>query len=144
MATDLRPSLPIINHKPRPYDGPSRDEVLALRHQYLSPGIITYYRDPLMIVEGHMQYVWDEKGRRYLDAFAGIVTISVGHCHPKVVERVREQTGKLQHTTTIYLHPAIVQFVLVDGSVHSIPRTVDTVVYSRLANRNDGNVVALP
>ena len=50
------------------------------------------------------------EGRRYLDAFAGIVTISVGHCHPKVVERVREQTGKLQHTTTIYLHPAIVQF----------------------------------
>ncbi len=110
MTTELRPSLPIINHKPHPYDGPSRDEVLALRHQYLSPGIITYYRDPLMIVEGHMQYVWDEKGRRYLDAFAGIVTISVGHCHPKIVERIREQTGKLQHTTSIYLHPTIAQF----------------------------------
>ena len=110
MATQLSHSLPVINHKPTPYDGPSKDEVLALRHQYLSPGIITYYRDPLMIVEGKMQYVWDEKGTRYLDAFAGIVTISVGHCHPKVVERVREQTGMLQHTTTIYLHPAIVQF----------------------------------
>ena len=109
MATELRHSLPISDHTPEPYDGPSRDEVLALRHQYLSPGIITYYRDPLMIVEGHMQYVWDETGRRYLDAFAGIVTISVGHCHPKIVERVREQTGKLQHTTTIYLHPTIVQ-----------------------------------
>ena len=109
MATDVRPQLPIIDHTPEPYTVPSRDEVLALRHQYLSPGIITYYRDPLMIVEGHMQYVWDETGRRYLDAFAGIVTISVGHCHPKVVERVREQTGKLQHTTTIYLHPTIVQ-----------------------------------
>ena len=69
-----------------------------------------YYREPLMIVEGHKQYVWDEKGRRYLDAFAGIVTISVGHCHPKVVEKVREQAGLLQHTTTIYLHPAIVRF----------------------------------
>ena len=68
MATQLSHSLPVINHKPSPYDGPSRDEVLALRHQYLSPGIITYYRDPLMIVEGKMQYVWDEKGRRYLDA----------------------------------------------------------------------------
>ena len=63
-----------------------------------------------MVVEGFMQYVWDETGRRYLDAFAGIVTISVGHCHPKVIERVREQTGKLQHTTTIYLHPTIVEF----------------------------------
>ncbi len=105
MATDVRSQLPIIDHSPEPYTGPSRDEVLALRHQYLSPGIITYYREPLMIVEGHMQYVWDETGQRYLDAFAGIVTVSVGHCHPQVVERVREQVGKLQHTTTIYLHP---------------------------------------
>ena len=62
MSTQLQPSLPIIDHKPEPYTGPSRDKVLALRHQYLSPGIITYYRDPLMIVEGHMQYVWDENG----------------------------------------------------------------------------------
>ena len=81
MATELRPSLPIIDHRPEPYTGPPRDQVLAMRHQYLSPGIITYYRDPLMVVEGFMQYVWDETGRRYLDAFAGIVTISVGHCH---------------------------------------------------------------
>ena len=102
--------LPIVDHTPAPYAGPSRDEVLALRHQYLSPGILTYYREPLMIVEGHMQYLWDETGQRYLDAFAGIVTVSVGHCHPKVIEKVREQNGRLQHTTTIYLHPAIAQF----------------------------------
>jgi alanine-glyoxylate transaminase/(R)-3-amino-2-methylpropionate-pyruvate transaminase len=81
--------------------------VLALRRQYLTPGLITYYREPLLIAEGHMQYVWDETGKQYLDSFAGIVSVSVGHCHPKVVEKVREQVGKLQHTTTIYLHPTI-------------------------------------
>lgn len=102
--------LPICDHQPRPYNGPSRNEVLALRQQYVSPGVITYYKDPLMIVEGHMQYVFDEKGKRYLDAFAGIVTISVGHCHPVVAEKVKDQIGQLQHTTTIYLHPAIAQF----------------------------------
>ena len=105
-----RVSLPIIEHQPQPYSGPSREEVLALRTQYLSPGLITYYREPLMIVEGHMQYVYDETGKRYLDAFAGIVTISVGHCHPQVIQRVRQQAGKLQHTTTIYLHPVMAQF----------------------------------
>jgi alanine-glyoxylate transaminase/(R)-3-amino-2-methylpropionate-pyruvate transaminase len=63
-----------------------------------------------MIVEGHMQYVFDETGRRYLDGFAGIVTISVGHCHPSVAAKVQDQVGRLQHTTTIYLHPAIAQF----------------------------------
>jgi len=102
--------LPICDHQPAKYDGPSQDEVLAIRHQYVSPGVITYYHEPLMIVEGHMQYLWDETGKRYLDAFAGIVTVSVGHCHPKIIEKVREQTGKLQHTTTIYLHPTIGEF----------------------------------
>jgi alanine-glyoxylate transaminase / (R)-3-amino-2-methylpropionate-pyruvate transaminase len=101
--------LPRSSHTPAPYAGPSRDEVLAMRREFLTPGLITYYREPLMVVEGHMQYVWDEAGTQYLDAFAGIVTVSVGHCHPKIVERVREQVGRLQHTTTIYLHPAVAE-----------------------------------
>ena len=87
-----------------------KQEVIALRQQYLSPGLLRYYKDPLLVVEGHMQYLWDETGRRYLDGFAGIVTVSVGHCHPKVVKAVQEQVGKLQHTTTIYLNPTIGQF----------------------------------
>jgi len=58
-----------------------------------------------MIVEGSMQYLFDEKGRRYLDAIGGIVTISVGHCHPYVVQKVKEQTQRLQHISSIYLHP---------------------------------------
>jgi alanine-glyoxylate transaminase/(R)-3-amino-2-methylpropionate-pyruvate transaminase len=106
-ATCRQASLPPTAFVPAPYDGPSRDEVLALRKKYLMPGILTYYQEPLLIAQGHMQYVWDEKGRRYLDAFAGVVTVSVGHCHPHVVERVREQVGKLQHTTTLYIHPHV-------------------------------------
>ena len=103
-------SLPVCGHVPEPYTGPAKQEVVAIRQQYLSPGLIRYYKDPLMVVEGHMQYLWDETGRRYLDAFAGIVTVSVGHCHPKVVKAVQDQVGKLQHTTTIYLHPTIGQY----------------------------------
>src|ERR1700756_5553673 len=74
------------------------------------PGLITYYQEPLLLVEGHMQSLWDETGRQYLDGFAGIVTVSVGHCHPRIVAKVREQVGKLQHATTIYLHPTVGQF----------------------------------
>jgi alanine-glyoxylate transaminase/(R)-3-amino-2-methylpropionate-pyruvate transaminase len=105
-----RLSLPVCQHTPEPYTGPSRAEVMETRAQYLSPGLIKYYTDPLMIVEGNMQYVWDEKGTRYLDGFGGIVTVSVGHCHPKVVAAVQKQVAKLQHTTTIYLHPTIGQY----------------------------------
>ncbi len=76
-----------------------------MRRQFVHPSIFTIYKEPLMLVEGHMQYLFDETGRRYLDMIAGIVTVSCGHCHPKVVERVREQVSTLQHATTIYLHP---------------------------------------
>ncbi len=100
-----RPAMPATAHRPRPYMGPPKEEVLALRKQYANPAIFTLYREPLMIVEGHMQYLFDETGRRYLDLFAGIVTVSVGHCHPKVTRAMQEQLGTLAHTTTIYLHP---------------------------------------
>jgi alanine-glyoxylate transaminase / (R)-3-amino-2-methylpropionate-pyruvate transaminase len=97
--------MPATDHQPRPYSGPSRDEVLAKRRQYVNPTVFTLYREPIMIVEGHMQWLWDDAGRRYLDMFAGIVTVSCGHCHPRVTARVREQLETLQHATTIYLHP---------------------------------------
>ncbi len=109
--TDTRViQLPPFAHVPAPYSGPSKADVLAQRARYLSPGILTYYKDPVMIVEGKMQYLYDETGRRYLDAFAGIVTVSVGHCHPKVMEAVHKQNQLLQHTTTIYLNPNITAF----------------------------------
>jgi alanine-glyoxylate transaminase/(R)-3-amino-2-methylpropionate-pyruvate transaminase len=98
-------TLPPTTHTPRPYAGPSREEVLATRREYTNPAIFTIYREPLMIVEGHMQYMWDETGKRYLDMFAGIVTVSCGHCHPKVTKAIHEQVDTIQHTTTIYLHP---------------------------------------
>src|SRR6266516_1809938 len=102
--------LPPCNHKPTQYKGPSADQILALRKQFLNPGIFLYYNKPLMLVEGHMQYIWDDTGKRYLDGLGGIVTISVGHCHPHVVEAARRQNETLQHSTTIYLHPNIAEF----------------------------------
>src|ERR687897_2125727 len=109
MTEVMRPpvAMPPFNYTPRPYRGPSREEVLALRRQYVNPAVFTLYREPLMLVEGRMQYVFDETGRRYLDLFAGIVTVSCGHCHPKVIARMREQLETLQHATTIYLHPGM-------------------------------------
>jgi len=102
--------LPPCDHKPAAYTGPSADEVLRLRKQYLSPGLFLYYKKPIMIVEGHMQYVWDETGKRYLDGLGGIVTISVGHCHPHVVAAANRQNEVLQHSTTIYLQPNIAKY----------------------------------
>jgi len=109
-AISVPPTLPPCDHRPRPYAGLSKQEVLALRRQFVNPAIFTYYKEPLMIVEGHMQYLYDETGRRYLDGFGGIVTVSVGHCHPKIVAAVNRQNEILQHTTTIYLNPCIAEY----------------------------------
>ena len=100
-------AIPPFDHTPMPYSGPSSGEVLALRKQHLSPGIFHYYKKPIMIVEGKGQYLFDETGRRYLDGFGGIVTVSVGHCHPEVVAAANLQNETIQHTTTIYLNPGI-------------------------------------
>jgi alanine-glyoxylate transaminase/(R)-3-amino-2-methylpropionate-pyruvate transaminase len=102
--------LPPTAHVPSPYAGPSAAEVLKLRQQYLNPGLVLYYKQPIMIVEGKMQYVWDHTGKRYLDGLGGIVTVSVGHCHPHVVAAANRQNAALQHATTLYLHPNIGQY----------------------------------
>jgi alanine-glyoxylate transaminase/(R)-3-amino-2-methylpropionate-pyruvate transaminase len=104
------PVLPPFDFQPRAYAGPSAEEVLKLRREFLNPGIFLYYKKPMMLVEGRGQYVFDDKGRRYLDGLGGIVTVSVGHCHPRVVEAARLQNETLQHSTTIYLHPNIAQY----------------------------------
>ena len=58
LSANSRPlAPPPTDHVPQAYDGPTLDEALAMRAEYLTPGLVTMYRDPLMIVEGHMQYL---------------------------------------------------------------------------------------
>jgi alanine-glyoxylate transaminase/(R)-3-amino-2-methylpropionate-pyruvate transaminase len=71
---------------------------------HIVPAATPYYRDPLVLVEGSGSFVTDAEGREYLDFFCGILTTAIGHCHPEVVERVREQVGRLGHVSTLYLN----------------------------------------
>jgi len=108
MATYRKPNDNVA--PPATYDGPSAEEILAMRREFLMPNHILYYKKPIAIVQGNMQYLYDSEGKQYLDAIAGVVSISVGHCNPRVIDKTIEQIRLLQHTTTIYLHPLIVQF----------------------------------
>ena len=63
----------------------------------------TYARMPVEFVRGDGARLWDSDGKQYLDFLAGISVCSVGHCHPAVVEAVREQIGTLTHTSNLYL-----------------------------------------
>jgi alanine-glyoxylate transaminase/(R)-3-amino-2-methylpropionate-pyruvate transaminase len=86
------------------------EEIKKLREEYLLPSTMTYFTSPLSIVKGEMQYVYDDEGRKYLDAFGAVVTISVGHCHPDIIPNVVKQVQTLQHMTTLYYHPVIARY----------------------------------
>src|SRR5260370_1262878 len=55
-----------------------------------------------------MQHLWDLEGNKYLDFFGGILTVSVGHCNPKITSQVSAQGNRLQHTSTLYPNEHIV------------------------------------
>ena len=84
----------------------SAAEVRAGHEAYLFPCVKSYYGEPLVLVEASGVRVVDAEGREYLDLFAGILTTSIGHAHPEVNERVREQMSRLGHISTLYLNEA--------------------------------------
>jgi 4-aminobutyrate aminotransferase len=86
----------------------NKDEILKKHKQYLFPSITTYYGDPLVTDHASMQHLWDVEGKKYLDFFGGIVTISVGHCNPRVTAKVKAQVDKLQHASTVFPNEAVV------------------------------------
>jgi 4-aminobutyrate aminotransferase len=87
----------------------SRTEEIVRKHkEFIWPSVTNYYQKPLVADHASMQYLWDIEGNKYLDFFGGIVTIGVGHCHPKVTSKIQAQVGKLQHTSTLYPNEQIV------------------------------------
>ena len=78
-------------------------EIVAAHREHLFPWVKPYYGEPLVLSEGEGVWVRDEQGKEYLDFFAGILTTSVGHCHPDVVSAVEAQIRRLGHTSTLYV-----------------------------------------
>ena len=63
----------------------------------------TYARQPVAFVRGEGATLYDADGEAYLDFLAGISVCNAGHCHPRVVEAIREQAGRLLHASNLYL-----------------------------------------
>ena len=79
-----------------------RDEIVRKQREFIFPCVSTYYSEPLPMERGEMQHVWDVDGKKYLDFFGGIVTVSLGHCNPRVTEKTKAQMDKLQHVSTCF------------------------------------------
>jgi acetylornithine/N-succinyldiaminopimelate aminotransferase len=71
----------------------------------ISPLLQNYNRADIAFARGEGPYLFDEKGQRYLDFGSGIAVTGLGHCHPHLVEVLREQAGKLWHCSNLYRVP---------------------------------------
>lgn len=80
----------------------TKDEIILAQKEFLFPAVFHYYKEPLVVTRAKDQYVWDADGRQYLDFFAGILTVSVGHCNGEVNAKVHRQLDTLQHISTVY------------------------------------------
>ncbi|PCI29299.1 MAG: aminotransferase [SAR324 cluster bacterium] len=89
--------IPELNHK----------EILEARQSHLNRALSVSYEQPLKIVRGSMQYLYDECGTAYLDLVNNVC--HVGHCHPRVVRAAQDQISRL-NTNTRYLHDNIVEY----------------------------------
>lgn len=77
---------------------------LYSRHQAVLPSwMALYYDEPIALDRGQGRHVWDAEGNRYLDFFGGILTTMTAHALPAVVDAVREQAGRLLHSSTLYM-----------------------------------------
>ena len=77
-------------------------DAIRKHKEFLFPAVATYYQEPLAIVRGEGEYVWDDQGNRYLDCFGGVLTVSVGHANPRVNAAWKAQVDTIAHTSTLY------------------------------------------
>lgn len=88
-----------------------------------------YHKDnPIIVDHAKDQYIWDVDGKKYLDFFGGVLTVSVGHCNEEITQRTIEQLQKVQHTTTIYINEIMVR--LAEKVVEMTPAGLDKVYFT--------------
>ena len=99
--------------------------LLKRRKATLGPTYQNFYDEPLHLVRGTGTSLWDADGRQYVDCYNNVV--SVGHCHPRVVEALHKQAATL-NTHTRYLHAGIVE--LGEMLVERLPGDIDTCIFT--------------
>lgn len=69
----------------------------------------TYKRADLIVQKAKGQFIWDEKGKKYLDFFSGISVCNLGHCHPSVVKNIKKQIDSFAHISNIFYAPSQIE-----------------------------------
>jgi 4-aminobutyrate aminotransferase-like enzyme len=120
---------------------PGVDEVNARHKNVLFPSVGTYYEQPVALESGQGLRVRDLDGRSYLDFFGGILTVGVGHAHPKVNAAVHAQIDRLGHVSALY--PTLPVVELAEKLVRLAPGAMEKVFFCTSGTEADETAVAL-
>ncbi|MEX1217609.1 MAG: aspartate aminotransferase family protein [Acidimicrobiales bacterium] len=99
----------------------THEELLARHRRALPDWLALYYETPISLVSGEGRHVVDAEGNRYLDFFGGILTTMTAYSLPEVVDAIREQAGKMMHSSTLYLVESMIDLAEKVGAVSGIP-----------------------
>src|SRR5688500_19664939 len=80
----------------------STSEAVRKHREFLFPAVSMLYNEPIELTRGEGPWVWDSDGKKYLDAFGGVLTVSIGHANPRVVEAIVNQVKQISHTSNLY------------------------------------------
>jgi len=122
--------------EPHSSHGDSRDVLIKRRQRYISRSLSIAYREPLKMVRGAGQYLYDERGRPFLDLVNNVC--HVGHCHPRVVEAGQRQMARL-NTNTRYIYDELTEYA--ERLCATLPEPLNTCFF--LNSGSEANELAL-
>jgi len=96
--------IPPHSHQPKPYTGPSYQEVLRKKQEFISKSQFTFYKDPVLIKMRARCNIFTIIPANGTWMAAGFATTSIGHCHPRITEKLHEKIDRLVHCSTAYLN----------------------------------------
>lgn len=117
----------------------STEEINRKQKEYIWPSVTNYYTTPVPMARGEMQHVWDTDGNEYLDFFGGIVTVSVGHCNPRVTSVMKQQIDTLQHVSTCFPNAPMV--ALAEKIAQITPGTLKKSIFTNSGTEADEKAI---
>ncbi|MBM3812024.1 MAG: aspartate aminotransferase family protein [Acidimicrobiia bacterium] len=120
----------------------TREEILLADREFIFPAVFHYYQEPLVVSHAKDQFVYDTAGVEYLDFFAGILSISVGHCNEFVNRRLHEQIDKLQHVSTVYVTQPAVELAKKLASISPDGKLTKSIFTNSGTEANEAAIVA--
>jgi len=116
-------------------------EVRRKHKEYLQPAVANYYAEPLVLDHGDGMHVVDVDGNRYLDFFGGILTVSIGHCDPRVTGPLKAQIDRLGHVSSLY--PTVPVVELAERLAKITPGRLQKTIFNASGTEADDTAVVL-